>query len=236
VKKEQKFYLKVSLIFYFFWSIVFEAVGWHAAVLPTRDLTSIVDRKIPLIPEFVWVYILCYVFPLLPIFIIKDWHRFNRAFLGIILANLSAFCVYLIFPVAFPRPELGQSLSERLISFIYGVDFPPGANKLPSLHVTFAWTVYLVCRNQRLNRLGEVLVLLLAGMISISALFIKQHIFLDVVMGMGWAFVAWVLSGCLYRLLIDPYVNAQVSLRQMTRKLVPIFVVYSSILILVICL
>jgi membrane-associated phospholipid phosphatase len=236
MKKEQKFYLKVSLIFYFLWSIVFEVVGWHAATLHTRDLTSIIDRHIPMIPEFVWVYVLCYAFPLLPIFVIKDWHRFNRAFLGIILANLSAFYVYLTFPVAFPRPELDQGLSQYLLSFIYGVDFPPGANKLPSLHVTFAWTVYLVCRNQRLNRWGEVLVFLLAGMISISALFVKQHIVLDVVMGMVWAFVAWVLAGYLYRLLIDPYMNAQVSLRKMTRKLIPLFVVFSSILILVICL
>lgn len=236
MKKEQKFYLKVSLIFYFLWSIVFEVVGWYAAILPTRDFTSAVDRQIPLIPEFVWVYVLCYVFPLLPVFVIKDWHRFNHGLLSIILANLSAFLVYLTLPVAFPRPELGQSLSEHLLSFIYGVDFYPGANKLPSLHVTFAWTVYLVCRKQRLNRLGEGLVLLLAGMITISALFVKQHIILDVVVGTGWAFAAWILAGYLYRLFIDPHLNAQVGLRQMTRKLVPIFVMFSTILILVIWL
>jgi membrane-associated phospholipid phosphatase len=236
VGKEQEFYLKVSLIFYFLWSIVFEVVGWYATILPTRDFTSAVDRQIPLIPEFVWVYVLCYVFPFLPIFVIKDWHRFNRGLLSIILANLSAFLVYLTFPVAFPRPELGQTLSERLLSFIYGVDFYPGANKLPSLHVTFAWIVYLVCRKQRLNRLGEGLVFFLAGMISISALFVKQHIVLDVVVGTGWAFAAWMLAGYLYRLLTDTHLNAQVGLRQMTRKLVPIFVVFSGILILVILL
>jgi membrane-associated phospholipid phosphatase len=236
VKKEQTFYLKVSLIFYFLWSIVFEVVGWYANILPTRDFTSALDRQIPLIPEFVWVYVLCYVFPLLPVFVIKDWHHFNRGLLSIILANLSAFLVYLTLPVTFPRPELGHSLSEHLLSFIYGVDFYPGANKLPSLHVTFAWTVYLVCRKQRLTRLGEGLVFFLAGMITISALFVKQHIILDVVAGIGWAFAAWVLTGYLYRLLIDPHLNAQVGLRQMTRRLVPIFVLFSGILILVIWL
>jgi membrane-associated phospholipid phosphatase len=236
VKKEQKYYLKVILIFYFLWSIVFEVVGWYATILPMRDFTSALDRQIPLIPEFVWVYILCYVFPLLPVFVIKDWHRFNRGLLSIILANLSAFLVYLTLPVAFPRPELGHSLSERLLAFIYGVDFYPGANKLPSLHVTFAWTVYLVCRKQRLNRLGEGLVLLLAGMITISALFVKQHIILDVVVGTRWAFAAWVLARYLYRLLIDQHLNAKVGLRQMTRKLTPIFLVFSCVLILVIWL
>ena len=236
MEKEQKFYLKVSLIFYFLWSIIFEVVGWYANTLPTRDFTSALDRQIPLIPEFVWVYVLCYVFPLLPVFVIKDWHRFNCGLLSIILANLSAFLIYLILPIAFPRPELGQSLSERLLSFIYGVDFYPGANKLPSLHVTFAWTVYLVCRGQRLNRLGEGLVFLLAGMITISALFVKQHIILDVVVGTGWAFAAWRFAGYFYRYLIDPHSDAQVGLRQMARKLTPIFAVFSGVLILVICL
>lgn len=236
MKKEQKFYLKVSLIFYFLWSIVFGGIGWYAAILPTRDFTSAVDRQIPLVPEFVWVYVLCYVFPLLPIFVMKDWHRFNRGLLGIILANLSAFLVYLTLPVAFQRPELGHSLSERLLSFIYGVDFPPGANKLPSLHVTFAWTTYLVCRKQRLNRLGEGLVLFLAGMITVSALFVKQHIVLDVAVGTGWAFAAWVVAGYLYRLLIHTHLDAQVGLREMTRKLVPLYVLFSIILIFVIWL
>jgi membrane-associated phospholipid phosphatase len=236
MNKERKFYLKISLVFYVLWSIVFEGVGWYANILPTRDLTSAVDRQIPLIPEFVWVYVLCYVFPLLPIFVMKDWHRFNRGLLGIILANLCAFLVYLTLPIAFPRPELGTSLSERLLSFIYGVDFYPGANKLPSLHVTFAWTVYLVCRKQRVNRFGEGLVFFLAGMITISALFVKQHIVLDVVVGTGWAFAAWVLAGYLYRLLVNPHLNAQVGLQKMTKKLVPVFVVFSSIFILVIWL
>ncbi len=234
MKKEQKFYLKVSLIFYLLWSILFEVVGWHAAILPTRDLTSAIDRHIPLIPEFIWVYILCYVFPFLPLFVIKDWHRFNRAFLGIILANLSAFLVYLAFPVAFPRPELGQSLSERFLSFIYGVDFHPGANKLPSLHVTFAWTVYLVCRKQRLNWMGDVVVFLLAAMISVSALFVKQHIFLDVIAGIGWAVLAWILAGTVYRFLISPHMNPVAGIQQMTRKLVPVFLVFGTILLCVI--
>ena len=46
---------------------------------------------------------------------------------------------YLALPIAFPRPELGSSLAERVLAVEYAADFRPGANKLPSLHVTFAW-------------------------------------------------------------------------------------------------
>jgi membrane-associated phospholipid phosphatase len=219
---------------YFIWLIVFEVVGWYAAILPTRDFTSYIDEQIPLIPEFVWPYVLCYVFPFLPLFVVKDWHRFNRALLSIILANLSAFVLYLVIPIAFPRPELGQSLSERLLSFIYGVDFHPGANKLPSLHVTFTWIVYLVCRGQRLNRFGEAIIFLLAVVITLSALFVKQHIVLDVVAGIFWAFSAWILAGYLYRFLTNPYIDARAGLKQMTKKLVPVVIIFGAVLLTVV--
>ena len=234
MKREQKFYLKIILGVYFIWFIFFEAVGRYASVLPTRDFTSYVDRQIPFIPEFVWPYVLCYVFPFLPLFIVKDWHRFNRALLCIILANFSAFIVYLSIPISFPRPELDQSLPERLLSFIYGVDFHPGANKLPSLHVTFTWIVFLVCRGQRLNRFGEAIIFLLAVVITLSALFVKQHIVLDVVAGIFWAFSAWILAGYLYRFLTNPYIDARAGLKQMTKNLVPIVIIFGAVLLTVV--
>lgn len=229
MKGKRNFYLKVSLFVYFIWLIVFEAVGWYAAILPTYDFTSSIDRQIPLIPEFIWPYVLCYIFPFLPFFVIKDWHRFNRALLAIIFANLSAFVIYLTFPIAFPRPELGKSISERLLSFIYGVDFYPGANKLPSLHVTFTWIVYLVCRGERLNKFGDAIIFFLAVVITLSALFVKQHIIADVLVGLLWAFTAWILSGYLYHRLTDLQIDAVVGLKQMVKKLVPIFFLFSVI-------
>jgi len=227
----RRFYIKVSLVVYFIWIIVFEAVGGYASMLPGRDFTTYIDRQIPLIPIFVWPYIMCYVFPFLPLFVVKDWHRFNRALLSIILANLSAFVLYLIIPVSFPRPELGQSLSERLLSFIYGVDFHPGANKLPSLHVTFTWIIYLACRGQRLNRFGESIIFFLAVLITFSALFVKQHIILDVVVGIIWGFSAWILAGYLYRFLSNPYMDARAGLKQMAKKLVPVFFMFSAVVL-----
>ncbi len=221
---------------YFIWIIFFEAIGHYASALPTQDFTSYLDRQIPFIPEFVWPYMLCYVFPLLPLFVIKDWHRFNRALLSIILANLSAFIVYIIIPISFPRPELGVTLSERLLSFIYRVDFHPGANKLPSLHVTFTWIIYLACRGQRLNSLGDAVVLFLGVVITLSALFVKQHIVLDVMAGIFWAFSAWVLAGYLYQKWIGQNVDARVGLKAMIRRLFPVVFVFSLVLLSVIWL
>src|SRR4030042_2973407 len=204
---ERKLYVKVSLLVYLVWLILFEAVGWYATDLPTYDVTTFIDHQIPLIPQFIWPYLLCYIFPFLPLLVVKDWHRFNVTLLSVIIANLSAFILYFIFPIAFPRPELGHSLSEHLLSFLYKVDFYPGANKLPSLHVTFAWIVYLACRGQRLNKLGQTIVFFVAVLITLSALFVKQHIVADVVAGLCWAFASWMLAGTLYQFLTSPNVD-----------------------------
>jgi membrane-associated phospholipid phosphatase len=230
IQGERKFYIKVCLVVYFVWLILFEIVGWHAAQMPTHDITSFVDKKIPLIPQFIWPYLLCYVFPFLPLLVVKDWHRLNRALLSIVFANLSAFIMYLIFPVAFPRPELGRSLSDSLLSFLYQVDFRPGANKLPSLHVTFTWIVFLTCRGQRWGKLGDAIILFIAILITCSALFVKQHLIADVVIGLCWASVAWSLAGNFYKFVVDQDIDPRAGLKQMLRRILPLVVTFTLII------
>ena len=235
IESERMFYIKVIFIVYPVWLILFEAVGWHAVKLPTHDVTSFIDRQIPLIPQFIWAYLLCYIFPFLPLLVVKDWHRLNRTLLSVILANLSAFLLYLIFPIAFPRPGLGQSLSEHLLSLLYRVDFHPGANKLPSLHVTFTWIIYLACRGQRLNKFGDTIVFLLAMLITFSALLVKQHVVADVLLGLFWAFAAWSLAGKCYKSMVDPNIDPRLGLKLMMKKLSPIVVMFVVVIFSVIC-
>lgn len=230
IQEERKFYIRVGLVVYFVWLILFEIVGWHAAQMPTHDITSWIDQKIPLIPQFIWPYLLCYVFPFLPFLVVKDWHRLNRALLSIIFANLSAFIMYLVFPVAFPRPELGRSLSDSLLTFLYYVDFRPGANKLPSLHVTFTWVIFLTCRGQRLGKFGDAIILFIAILITCSALFVKQHVIADVVIGLCWAFGAWSLAGNFYKFVVDQDIDPRAGLKQMLRRVLPLVVTFTLII------
>jgi len=230
VKNERIFYIKVGLVVYFVWLVLFEIVGWHAAQMPTHDITSLIDRKIPLVPHFIWPYLLCYVFPFLPLLVVNDWHRLNRTLLSIVFANLSAFILYLVFPVAFPRPELGRSLSDSLLALLYHVDFSPGANKLPSLHVTFTWIVYLTCRGQRLGKFGNAIILFIALLITCSALFVKQHVIADVVIGLCWAFMAWSLAGKFYQFVVGPETDPRAGLKKMLRRVSPLMVTFTLVI------
>lgn len=231
--EERLFYLKATLLLYAAWVLVFELVGRVAQTLPTVDLTLPLDRRIPFIASFIWPYVLCHAWPFLPFAALKDWHRFNKAFLAILLANLTAYVVYILMPVAFPRPELGASLSDRVLAWYYKMDFYPGANKLPSLHVAFIWIAVIACRKQRLSRVGDGLVLAGAALITLSTLFVKQHILLDVVTGIVWGFVAWFAAHRLYPSLVGPLGGPAEAFKRMIRKTAPATLIYVVMLVLI---
>lgn len=215
MKRERLVYTGATLSFFVVWIFAFFAVGNYAATLPTRDLTTSMDRAIPLVPGFVWLYELCYIFPLVPLFIVRNWHKYNRALLAILLANITAFTVYVLFPLAFPKPVLGTSLSERLLASIIAADFSPGANKLPSLHVIFSWIVFFLCRGESRKPWVTPLVFTTALAISVSTLFVKQHILYDVLGGFVWSVGCWKLAGYLYPRLANTALPAATALRLM---------------------
>jgi membrane-associated phospholipid phosphatase len=198
LRVDRRYFLRVTLLLYGVWFVSFQSVGRYAQSLPTHDLTTWVDRTIPLIPAFVWPYEFTYVFPLVPVFLVQDRRRFHRGVVALLLAMTGAFVVYVKFPVAFSKPELGGSLSEWVLAMEYWVDFHPGANNLPSLHVTFAWLVCLVCLRQGPRRSVDALLLAMAALISVSTLFVKQHLVSDVVAGIAWAFTCWKMAGWLW--------------------------------------
>jgi hypothetical protein len=91
-------YAKVMFVAYVVWLGAFEIVGHYAATLHTVDLTSAWDRATPLIPAFVWPYEACYLLPVVSLFVIKDWRRFKVALVALLIANVTAFVVYLLVP------------------------------------------------------------------------------------------------------------------------------------------
>ncbi|NIO16396.1 MAG: hypothetical protein GTN70_05285 [Deltaproteobacteria bacterium] len=218
--REWRFYLVIILLVYIIWLLAFTSVNISASNLLSRDLTSRLDRQIPVIPGFVWLYDFCFILPFFSLFIMVDWHRVNRMLLSFIIANVSAFFVYVMFPTAFYKPELGQSIAERFLSIQYGA-YPAGANNFPSMHVAFVWLFYLMCRGQRLKGIGDMLILSLTVAATFSTLFVKMHIVADALAGMVWAFLAWAVGTRLYPYLTDSGDAAPVALGKMLKKIAP---------------
>jgi membrane-associated phospholipid phosphatase len=229
---ERLFYLKATLILYAVWIAVFELIGNIAKTLPTVDLTLPVDRLIPFVPLFMWPYLLTHAWPFLPFAAVTDWHRVNRAFLAIFLSNMTAYLIYMLVPVAFARPELGTSLAERVLAWYYRVDFYPGACKMPSNHVAFIWITSIACLGQRLGRIGDGIVLIGAAVVTASTVLVKQHIFVDAVLGVVWGFACWVAAGRLYPALAGPFATPPEGLKRLARKIALPMALYLTALVL----
>jgi membrane-associated phospholipid phosphatase len=99
------------------------------------------------------------------------------------------------------------------------------------VHVTFAWIVYLLCRSQGLGRVREGLILLTAALISVSTLFVKQHILLDVLAGAVWAFVAWGAAGRLYPRFAPAGTSPARGLNRLIGRAALPFLLYTALLI-----
>jgi ABC-2 type transport system permease protein len=192
-------YAKVLAVAYAIWLGTFEVVGRYAATLHTVDLTSAWDRATPLIPAFVWPYEACYVMPLLSLFVMKDWHRFNVALVAFIVANATAFVVYVAVPIAYARPELGSSLAEKILAMEYAADFHPGANKLPSMHVAMSWIMVCAMWRQSKRRWVDLALAGLASLITVAAVFVKQHLWIDVIVGLPWGLASYAIANVIYR-------------------------------------
>ena len=216
---------------YIVWLFVFDSVGRTAAMLHVRDLSLPLDLRIPFVPAFVWPYLLGYLYPLLPFLALRDWHRFNTAVLAVILGNLTAYMVYFFFPLAFPKPELGPGLAERILAFHTNLDFDPGANKLPSFHVASIWIVVLACRKQRLGRWGDAAAIAGAVLISVSTLFVKKHVVLDVLAGLLLALLAWTAARRLYPALSGRAAGSVEAFKRMVRKAGPAALAYLAVLL-----
>ncbi len=230
----RKDYLKITLVFYLVWASVFILEGLYANSLPTSDLTSSIDKRIPLLPGFVWFYILCYIFPLVPLFFVQDWHRFNLALIAFAMCTFVAFIGHLLLPIAFPRQQLGASISENLLKFIYLNDFRPGAQNFPSLHVSFAWIIYLTCKKQGMKKIYELLILLLAGLIILSTVLVKQHLFIDIVGGTLLAFLIWFILQRSYSVHVNPKEDPRLALKLIARKTLPFFYICGAVLAVII--
>jgi membrane-associated phospholipid phosphatase len=157
---------------------------FHRLALP-------LDGMIPFVPVFVFAYVMVYVTPAFSVFLIRDRAEFYRTFLAFGLNAVICYSIFLIFPVEYPRLYvIPHDLSGRFLSFVQVLDRP--VNCFPSHHISTAFTTFFAVRRQ--HRGWGAVFGVIAVLIALSTLFVKQHYLVDVPAGIGVAWLTYILS------------------------------------------
>ncbi len=171
----------------------FYYVDWHNQVLwkggmRFHDISTPIDRAVPFVPQFIWIYLLYYPLCFTPVFLLHDMDTFRRVAGAYLMEFVIAFVVFVLYPVKMVRPRvIPDSLSTKAVALLYHID--PGFNVFPSMHVANSLLVALLFLKYS-KPLG-VLFILIAVLISVSTLYVKQHYLLDVASGVLDALIVY---------------------------------------------
>lgn len=161
-----------------------------------HNFTTSFDEFIPVLPISIFIYGSCYVFWALNYILIA--HIGKRALFELCSADIIAKIVCLAFFIFLPttniRPELlNESLSSDLLRFVYTMDKP--VNLLPSIHCLTSWFCFIGMRGKSvIPRWYRIFSLIFAVSICLSTLLTKQHVIIDVVIGVGLAELTFFIS------------------------------------------
>lgn len=186
----RSFVLKAVAVGYVVFCATYLAINEFSVGRPAHILYLPGEERLPFVPEFEFLYMTGYLFPLLVIWKVTEVATFVRLTGAFALTLVVAYTTYLLFPVYLERPHLEiDSVATFLLSLEY---LDHSYNHFPSLHVAIGWLVYLACR-EALRR-PATLFLALSGM-SVATLFVKQHYVVDVAFGALLALAAWTVAG-----------------------------------------
>ena len=147
------------------------------------------DRIVSVQPAWAPIYLSYFLFPFLPMLVIRQEELIRRTFLAWLMVWMVGYACFLVYPTILPRPigEIGEGFFAWFLRGIYDADAP--RNCLPSLHVASPFVAALAC--WRVHRGVGLAAGLWASLVALSTLFTKQHYVADVFAGI-------VLAGAAY--------------------------------------
>jgi membrane-associated phospholipid phosphatase len=152
----------------------------------TRGVNSLVtdlDRGLPLLKVFIIPYLCWYgfIFLTLTYLCLKDKRVYFKALVSINLGLIACYTIYFFYQTTVPRPIINDNdWLTGLVALIYQADEP--FNCFPSIHCLTSYLMMKAINNSSVKNLhNQGVVYPFAILIILSTLFVKQHVFLDVI-------------------------------------------------------
>ena len=203
-------YAAIPIISCFVWNvIVYYLTGKLMAGAKHYDLTTAFDRMVPFIPQWVFIYLGCFLF--WAVNYILSGREGRESCCRFVAADLLSRTICAVFLILLPttnvRPDItGNTLADNLMRFVYGIDEP--VNLFPSIHCLVSWMSFLGIRKSRkVPAWYKVFSCVFAILVMASTQFTKQHYIVDVISGVAVAQLCMALS-CrrdLYRRIEKPF-------------------------------
>lgn len=199
--KEKVRFIPPYAVVPFFGTIILHFVTYNGTKLltdsrPHTDISCSVDALVPLDPDWVLIYVTSFFFWIAGLVLISwaDKHSCYEQFGSVLAAELICMVTFLAFPTTMVRPELPQEgYAASLLAQIYAADAP--TNIFPSMHCLMSWLCFRAAlRSKRLGAPVKIISGIFAVLICLSTLFVKQHVFWDVLAGIAAAEAAILLS------------------------------------------
>lgn len=160
------------------------------------DFTMAFDRMVPLLPSFVWIYILAFPFWAAGYILVarrgKDiFYRFVAADLTI---HMICFLLFLLLPTTNVRPEIeGTGISEKMLQLIYALDGgTQPSNLFPSIHCYVSWMCWAGIRGcKEISVKYQRFSLFFACLVLISTQVLKQHYIVDLISAVVLVELVW---------------------------------------------
>ena len=150
------------------------------------DFTTVLDRAVPVLPVFVWFYILA--FPFWAVGYVLAARRGKDMFYRFVATDLTihfiCFICFILIPTTNIRPEIaGDTISEKLLLLVYSLDGGNSpSNLLPSIHCYVSWMCWKgVAGSEKVPKWYQTFSLIFAVLIIISTQVLKQHYIVDAV-------------------------------------------------------
>ncbi len=160
------------------------------------DVTLSIDSLIPLRTEWVVVYAATFLFWMLGLYVItlQDEERCFHYFAGVIFAELICGFIFIAFPSCVERPELPRSnVFDWALSIIYTSDTP--TNCFPSMHCLLSYLVFRQALCSPDAKPGyRAFCGVFTALVFLSTLFVKQHVIADVIGGLIFGELAFILG------------------------------------------
>ncbi len=169
--------------------IIFQSIFfWTSKAIQGQAhlIGNVIDTKIPfniwfMIPYCIW-YFLIIIVPY--ILYKKNKDSFIRYIYSYMICTIVANIIFVAYPTTVIRPEVAPTnILTGITHLIFLIDTPI-LNCFPSLHCAMSILFMTsILENKNINVFTKVIITIICLFIMASTLFVKQHVFIDLVSG-----------------------------------------------------